>query len=260
MNRETIISARIAVSLLTTAVLCVHFVAIPVYSQNAEPGTLPVPPAGQTAKSGFVPAQLNDQAVKFQPGDALKVTVFPDSTGFPNGLYRIDSDGNVDFPLIGVVRIVNFTPGEIQTILNEKYVKFLPQPNITVKPLLRISLLGGFYRPGLYWIDPRESIWNAVERAGGTQREDGIKKIRWERDTGIVTKDIVAYYQSGKSLYAIGFKSGDQLSVTSKPRQNFRDIFREDIVPVFSIISTVASIYITYLAYSTFTTHSTTAK
>jgi polysaccharide export outer membrane protein len=186
----------------------------------------------------------------FQGGDAIKISVFPDTNAFPGGIYEIDSDGYVDLPLVGFLQVTGLSGRTLEQLLKEKYVKFLPQPNLTVRPLVRIGLLGGFNRPGLYWIDARESIWAAVRSAGGTQREDGIVKIRWVRDSGIVAKNISGHFQAGKSLYAMGFKSGDQLCVTPRPRETVWERFRSNILPIASIVlSTAVSAAMAYITY-----------
>ena len=191
-----------------------------------------------------------DTVMRFQCGDALQIIAYPDSNGFPRGTYIIDNDGYCDLPIVGFTKVTTLAPEQLEKLLLEKYTAYLPRLNLVVRPLYRVSLLGGFYKPGLYWVDPRESIWDAVQKAGGTQREDGISKMRWERDSKVVTKNIVSFYQSGASLFSIGFKSGDQLLVTPKPKLELGDVFRNDVVPVFSLLISVASVYVMYETYS----------
>ena len=230
---------------LTTFTVSVYFVLIiagNACSQQGVENPSPLP----------LPSALKTLSV-FQAGDALKITVFPDTAAFPSGIYRIDSDGYVDLPLIGFLHVAGLHIDTLQRLLNEKYVKFLPQPNLTVRPLVRISLLGGFNQPGLYWIDPRASLWSTVKQAGGTQREDGIAKIRWERDSGIVSKNIQPLFQSGKSLYTLEFKSGDQLCVTPRPLQTSWEKFSTNILPIASLIlSTTISITSAYITYEVY--------
>ena len=210
---------------------------------------------GETAALSGNPADMNsttvsDAVLQFKTGDAVRIMVFPDSMGFPGGIYPIDSHGFIDLPIIGYLRVIDMSPEQIERLLTEKYSAYLPRPNITVRPAFRISLLGGFARPGLYWVNPRESLWDAVEKAGGTQREDGIKKIKWERDSKIIKKTIVPEFQSGASLYSIGFKSGDQLRVTLRQRQQLLESIQSNILPFFTIVLTAASVYATYQYYT----------
>lgn len=189
----------------------------------------------------------------FTPGDAIEIRVFPDTTSFPNGIYPIDDRGFVYLPIIGYMKVSDKTTSTVESYLKDAYVNFLPQPNVQVRPLIRASLLGGFLEPGLYWIDPRENMWNLIERAGGTEREDGIEKSEWKRSNVTITKNLVPYIESGKSLETIGFKSGDQILVTPRPKQSFSDVFRMDILPILSVTLTAVTTAATaFIAYSTF--------
>ena len=174
----------------------------------------------------------------FIPGDAVKITVFPDTSGFPNGIYNIDDNGFIDLPIIGMTKITNMTEKELVDSLNKKYATFLRYPNIQIRPLIRVSILGGVFKPGLYWVPAKASFWDVVHIAGGTTREDGIKKIRWERDRMIVKYDLVPFFESGQSLASMGFKSGDQLWVTHKPKNSFWDMFKSDVIPILTFLST----------------------
>ncbi|MBN2037592.1 MAG: polysaccharide biosynthesis/export family protein [Chitinispirillaceae bacterium] len=223
------------------------------YAQTQQSPDIEHQPAQAVAPKSLdaVPsAALPDAALRFQAGDGIRIIAYPDSAGFPSGVYAIDSHGYADLPIVGYINVVETAPKQIEELLIEKYAAYLPRLSVIVRPVYRISLLGGFLQPGLYWIDPRESLWNAVQKAGGTHRDDGIKKIRWVRDSGRVTKNILPYFQSGASLYSIGFKSGDQLCVTPMPRRQLMESIQTNVLPFFTIVLTAASVYATYQYYT----------
>ena len=203
-------------------------------------------------KSTELTSPINDisNELVFIPGDALEITVYPDTASFPNGIYPIDDKGYAYLPILGYKKVADKTVSRLETLLKEAYVNYLPQPNIQVRPLIRVSLLGGFTRPGLYWVDPRENMWSIVQHAGGTMREDGLEKLKWRRNRVTISKDLIPHIESGESLQSIGFKSGDQVRVTYRPRQRFWDVFRSDVLPLLSFtISAVASAASVYIAY-----------
>jgi polysaccharide export outer membrane protein len=176
-----------------------------------------------------------------RPGDGLRIRVYPDSMGFPNGDYPIDENGFADLPIAGRVRVAGETPQKVAQVLRSMYVNYLPRPNVQVRPLIRISLLGGFYEPGLYYIEPYSSLWQAVQLAGGTQRQDGLSRLRWERGGEIVDAQVAGLVGSGRSLQELGFQSGDQLTVTELPRRGFWNIVTDDVLPVLSFALTAAT-------------------
>jgi len=156
----------------------------------------------------------------FIPGDAIEISVFPDTTSFLNNVYPIDGAGYVFLPKIGKTKITDKSQEEFTNFLKEVYRKDLRFPYIKVRPLIRISVLGGVQKPGLYFIDPDYSLWNVIQLVGGTLNEDGLKKMKWERDKKVVKDNLIPFLQSGVSLGEIGLKSGDQIWVPSPNRPN----------------------------------------
>ena len=187
----------------------------------------------------------------FTAGDALKLSVYPDTTAFPNGVYLIDGEGYIDLPVIGYIKVTDKNVEELTELLKQTYLPFMRYPYLTVRPLMRVSLFGGFTQPGLYYLDPHATMWEAVKSAGITQRSDGLTRITWERDHSIVQKDIVPLFQSHQSLYQIGFRSGDRLTVTRRPETTRWEVFRSEMLPLITFtISTVLSVATLYQTYN----------
>ncbi len=167
----------------------------------------------------------------FNAGDGLRITVPLDSTSFINGIYPIDEDGNIFLPIIGRYNVTSKSPEEFKDFLKSTYEQYLHYPEIHVTPLIRVGLLGGFNRSGMYYVEPQSSMWDLISMAGGTVHERGLKKMIWERDRKVLNKNLIPYLESGKSLQAIGFKSGDQIW-TPTDNRSFREVLVRDILPI----------------------------
>ena len=63
-------------------------------------------------------------------------------------------------------------------------------PHMSIRPMVRISFTGGFYQPGLMWVDPHSSMWEALQVAGGPQRKDGMEKIKWDDQYNVKLLDV----------------------------------------------------------------------
>ncbi len=185
------------------------------------------------------------------PGDAIQVIVYPDTAEFPNGLYHINGQGYAFFPIIGNVNVMNLTKQGLVDILKKAYIDYLRNPNnLQIRPAVRVSLTGGFATPGLYYVDPDYSLWDVIRIGGGTQREDGLKKLQWERQGEVFKEDLIPDLESGKSLYEIGFRSGDRIWVTHRPHRGGWEIFRTEILPVLTFsLSTVLTSITAYQLY-----------
>jgi len=180
----------------------------------------------------------------FKPGDAVQIIVFPDTTSFLNNTFPIDDQGYVFLPLVGRTKISNKSKKEFLKFLTDNYSQYLKFPFIQVRPLIRISILGGVQKPGMYYVDPSLSLWETIKISGGPLKEDGLKEMRWERNKKVVKDDLIPYLQSGQSLRNIGFRSGDQIWVPSPDRPTFWT----RVGQVLPIVSFAISTYTLYWA------------
>lgn len=169
--------------------------------------------------------------IKFVPGDAIRILLPLDSASFLNGTYPIDDNGNIFLPIIGDYNICRSSIRETVAFLRKTYEPYIRFPEIQITSLMRISLLGGFAKPGMYYVEPQRSIWDVVSNAGGTRDEKGLNKMRWERDRKIIQKDLIPLIESGRSLKAIGFQSGDQIWTPSENRK-FIDVLIREVLPI----------------------------
>jgi len=181
----------------------------------------------------------------FKPSDGIYINVFPDTNSFLNGVFPIDDRGYAELPLIGKIDVSKMSERQMTDFLKSTFKSYLPYPNVYVKPVVRLSLLGGFAKPGLYYVDLNSSLWEAVYKAGGTTRSEGINEMRWERNQEEKTDDITLLFESGISLRSMGFKSGDQIWTPSPTDRTFWDSVR-DIMPLLTFTVTVFSLYSTY--------------
>jgi len=188
------------------------------------------------------------------PGEAIRIYAFPDTTSFINGFYPVDGKGCIYLPIIGKMKVTEMTEKFFLDSIKSQYINYLRYPNLQVRRLIRVSLLGGFQKPGLFYIDPDNSLWDAVFQTGGTTREDGLKRMKWERDRKIVAQDIIPYYQSGQPLSSIGFHSGDQLWTPIEQKNDWWKILVKDVLlsQIFPIVTTSASLYVSYMMYKTY--------
>ncbi len=82
--------------------------------------------------------------------------------------YLIDKDGEIDFPVIGKIKIAGLSPEEVRVFLREKLSDYLKNPIINIR--LRnftVTILGEINRPGTYPVNgERITILEALGLAG----------------------------------------------------------------------------------------------
>ncbi|HHM02390.1 MAG TPA: hypothetical protein ENJ15_05200 [Caldithrix abyssi] len=181
----------------------------------------------------------------FHPGDGIYVSTFPDSNSFLNQVFPIDDRGYAEFPIVGKVKVTDMSTRDLSEYLKKTFKIYLKYPNVYVKPMVRVSVLGGFLKPGLYYVDINSSLWDVIYMAGGTVLEDGIEEMKWQRLHDEPDDDVTPYFEQGTSLRAMGFKSGDQIWTPSPDARTIWDAIR-DVMPILTFTATVWTLYNTY--------------
>jgi protein involved in polysaccharide export with SLBB domain len=183
--------------------------------------------------------------IDFRPGDAVQIYIFPDTTSFLHRIFSIDGEGNVFLPIWGKVKIINMTEEDFIKFIKKNFMEYLRSPNVQVRSLIRVSLLGGFNRPGLYYIDKSSTMWDLIRLANGPVEEKGISKMRWERGKKIIKSDLTLLFESGHSLSQIGLKSGDQIWVPLQGKPSFLEK-ASVILPYVAVAISSYTLYLTY--------------
>ena len=106
----------------------------------------------------------------FKIGDTADITVY--NVESLTGTYVVDRIGNINFPLIGVVKVAGLSTIDLQKILTESYgTYYLRNPNINVKldaqDLGRVVVDGAVNKPGVFEIDRIIRLSEAIALAEG---------------------------------------------------------------------------------------------
>lgn len=191
--------------------------------------------------------EIVNEPTLFVKGEAIEIKSYPDTNSFPNGIYKISSEGILNMPIIGDLQIDTLTNENFYKLVKSVYTSFLSYPNISIKPVIRVCLSGGFSSPGIYWVSPTIGLSDVVKLGGQLTREDSFEKIEWKRDRKSIDSDVVTLIQNNNSLSSIGFESGDQITVTANSKRDRLSKIGEGFLPILSAILAAGSFAI--LAY-----------
>ena len=97
--------------------------------------------------------------------------------------YLVDSDGNIEFPILGTIHVEGMTRNELVRYLTDEIGKDVKEPIVYVSfKNYKITVLGEVRSPGTYTMDSEKiSVLQALGRAGDlnlTAKREGILLIR----------------------------------------------------------------------------------
>ncbi|MBC30829.1 MAG: sugar transporter [Muricauda sp.] len=104
--------------------------------------------------------------------------------------YIVDKNGEIDFPVIGKLKIEGLSPIETRALLREKLSDYLKDPIINIRlQNFTVTVLGAVNRPGTYPVNGEQiTIFEALGLAGDIVikgRRDNVRVIRDFGDTKV---------------------------------------------------------------------------
>lgn len=186
----------------------------------------------------------SETIVNQNPGGNVQNLLYTDD----GPTYTIDSDGYIEFPVLGKIYVLHNSVDDIRDLLQDKLKQYIVKPIVAVSlSNFKITILGEVQRPGEYTIeDGRSTILTAIGMAGDLtiygKREDVLllRKIN-----GKVMK-IKINLKSSDFLTEdyMNLKQGDVIYIT--PNDTKEKTAKLD--PNMPIYISVASIIVTILA------------
>ncbi len=133
-----------------------------------------------TGISVFPQATLlrRDEPVEYRlgAGDQLSLHV-TDLDEISDKPVRIDPDGNIDLPLIGIVHAAGLTPTQLKVQLTTQLTKYITAPRVTVNVTDNasrpVSVLGAVTHAGVYQLQGPRTLVEVLSLAGGTAPDAG---------------------------------------------------------------------------------------
>jgi polysaccharide biosynthesis/export protein len=113
-----------------------------------------------------------DRPYLIGPFDKLTIDVFG-IEDLSKKEVQADASGRISFPLAGIIEAAGRTPGELETIIEERLrTRFVRDPQVTVNLKETVSQVitvdGNVREPGLYPVIGRMTLMRAVATAKGT--------------------------------------------------------------------------------------------
>lgn len=156
----------------------------------------------------------------FQVGDRILLQVEGDAQF--TDTFTVGPGPALPLPAIGEIPLVGVRRSEVEPYLRQALERYLKNPAVHAKALIRLSMIGEVERPGFYSVPVGVALGEALMKAGGPTREAKVAEMRIERDGKPVLKgdSLQLAFAHGRTVDQLGLRDGDGIVV---PRLRPRD-------------------------------------
>lgn len=155
--------------------------------------------------------------------------------------HLVDYMGEIEFPVVGKIRVAGLTIFEAQKLLQEKANDFLKEPVVNIRLLnYRITLLGEVTNEGTISIfNNRTNIIEAIGLAGGLDDladRNNVKILRHENgEVNVIYVDLLDENLVNSPFYYI--HNNDVIIIPPLKQKPFRQYFGQNLTLVVSSLS-----------------------
>lgn len=154
----------------------------------------------------------------FQIGDRIRLTVDQEST--LTDTFTVAPGRVLTLPGIGSVPLAGVLRSELNEYLTTQIGRYVRNPVVHTKSLIRVSVLGGVSKPGYYTVPTEALVSDVLMQAGGPTGTAKLLEIRilrgretlWDGDR------LQQSIAEGRTLDALSLQAGDRIEIPdSKP-------------------------------------------
>jgi polysaccharide export outer membrane protein len=164
-----------------------------------------------------VPAQTDEYVVR--AGDVLRIRVWPDST--LGGEFAVEETGLVYLPILAPLRAAGVSIETLRQDLRAQYGEQIRTPVITITPLFTVSVIGAVLRPGLFQVDPTQTLFDVISLAGGFRPDAKDEDLRVLRGGGVLQINAEQALETGGGGLSLALQSGDRVVIPQETPFNW---------------------------------------
>ncbi len=155
-----------------------------------------------------------------------------------SGSFKVDETGRILYPVLGEIDTHGKSMAQIREEIRAALAQIFNAPFVTVTPQFNIAVLGEVRNPGLFSVDPTQTVLDIVAMAGGPNPNGNINKIRLLRGGQSLDLRLERDRVGALTLQEVGLRSGDQIMVA---RRGFTG---DDLRMLLSILQLTLSVAI----------------
>jgi protein involved in polysaccharide export with SLBB domain len=159
------------------------------------------------------PVMAQQPATSFQVGDRVLLSVEGDSA--LSDTFTVVPGPALRLPEIGEISLAGVPRADVEAHLTRELGRYIKDPVVEARALIRVSVLGEVTRPGFYAVPIDLVLPDALMLAGGATQDARIDRLRIVRGnaalwSGSRLQDAIA---RGSTLDQLGVQAGDRIEV-----------------------------------------------
>ena len=162
----------------------------------------------------------------FQVGDRIILAV--DGHEELTDTFTVTAGRVVVLPSIGEIRLAGALRSELQDSVGAQLARFIRDPAVQARSMIRISVLGEVGQPGYYVVSTEALVTDALMLAGGPGAKARLAGMRIERGRERIWEggELQAAITEGRTLDQLALRAGDQIVVPPRTQSRFEEFSR----------------------------------
>src|SRR6266481_6962014 len=190
---------------------------------------LPTEPDALKAKCG---SQVRSTYL-LGPDDQLEISG-PELSELANKPVRIDGDGDIQAPLVGLVHVSGLTVQQTEQALNKLLSTYIRDPQVVVSVAevrsQPVSILGAVNTPGVHQVRGHKTLLEMLALAGGIRSDAGYS-IRITRELGWGCIPLPNAWLDPSGRFSVAEVNLKEIMEAKNPEEDIQ-IFPHDIISV----------------------------
>ena len=124
----------------------------------------------------------------FRVGADGSISTYSNASSLREEGYRVDVDGNIDFPILGKLHLGGMTVGQAIAFIRDRIVQgnYMKDPLVSIEFLnFKYTVLGAVGSEGNYNVSgDRVTLFEAIARAGGLTQKAKLDRVAVIREVG----------------------------------------------------------------------------
>jgi polysaccharide export outer membrane protein len=202
--------------------------------------------ASSASYSGPVKAQAAEEAElirqRLEEGDIRtgdRIFLVVEGQAELTDTFNVVGNRSIILPQIGEVPLGGILRSELQTYLTTQLAKYIRNPVVHARSLIRLAILGAVTRPGYYTVPSDLLLTDALMLAGGPSTQAELDKMTVTRGEKTIWSDthLAQALQDGRTLDQMSIRAGDAIQL---PQQRQRSGILQTALIVLSGLTSLA--------------------